>query len=139
MRQSRKEVKKLNIKKIAKELYRKDLKKQVDFKTVREHLNGIGYTVTFYDENKPLDVLKEYRLAEYCRQCSGLTLRDDDTKIVFINKKLSAHEMLYAILHETAHITLGHLDVEPIYSDGCLQDIQAEAFCYEVLKKAYKV
>lgn len=102
-------------------------------------MNRLGYVVMFYGEDKPSDVLKEYELDEYCKRCNALTIKDEDTKVVFINKKQSCHEMLYAILHESAHIVLGHLDTDEIYNDVRFREIEADAFAYELLTRVRKI
>ena len=119
---------------LAKKFITKDLKRKLSFETVEKYLNKLGYIVLFYDESESSEIIQNYDLVEYSKSCNAFTINDEDIKIVFINKKLSSQDMFYALLHEAGHILLKHLDCRTVTANRNLQEIEADAFVYEVMK-----
>lgn len=119
---------------LARKFITKDLKRKLNFETVEKYLNKIGYIVLFYDESDSSEIIQKYDLVEYSKSCNAFTINDEDIKVVFINTKLSSQDMLYAVLHEIGHILLKHLDCRTVTANRNLQEIEADAFVYEVLK-----
>jgi len=124
---------KKSILRLAVKFINKDLKKQVTFEAIELYLNKIGYLVMFYGIDENWEILDRYDLLEYSKSCDGLTLNDGEIKIVFINKAISSQDMLYALLHETAHVILKHLERNQTISNKRLQEMEAETFTYAVL------
>lgn len=118
----------------ARKFITKDLKRNLDFESVEKYLNKIGYIVLFYDESESSEIIQKYDLVEYSKSCNAFTINDEHIKVVFINTKLSSQDMLYAVLHEVGHILLKHLDCRTVTANRNLQEIEADAFVYEVLK-----
>lgn len=73
----------------------------------------------------------ELGLEEYADSHQAFTVSHGKRKIVFINIK--AQDKLCSLLHETAHILLGHLKEDERISNKREQELQAEAFTYFVL------
>lgn len=117
----------------ARKFITKDLKRNLDFESVEKYLNKIGYIVLFYDESESSEIIQKYDLVEYSKSCNAFTINDEDIKVVFINTKLSSQDMLYAVLHEVGHILLKHLDCRTVTANRNLQEIEADAFAYQVL------
>lgn len=128
-----------NIHKTANKIIKK-LKGIVTFDSVVAYLQGIGYTVVYYSTPEGKLLLKEYDLTELSAKVNALTYCSDEAQLVFVNDKKPLHDMLCSILHETAHITLGHLHSNPYAIDNRQNEMEAEALAYEILnhKKSYK-
>lgn len=117
--------------------FRKTLKRKIDFKTISTHLQSIGFSVIFYNQNTDNEILIKYGLVEFSRTVKGFTVYRKDFKAVFIDNSTSREEKLYVLLHETAHIVLGHIDKKDI-QDSRFMEMEADAFAHEVLNPRKK-
>lgn len=113
--------------------FRRDLHGQVTIEAVIRYLQSIGYTVISYQSGVNNDYLIINDLVEYSKTVPAFTFCDDNNRFVFVDDTQSTDDKLYALLHETAHIILGHLDKKGISYNERLAEMQAEAFAYEVL------
>lgn len=110
----------------------KDLKGSVSADALISYLTGRGYTVVFYDDDNSL--LKEYGVLEYSKTVNAFTLALDSQSFVFVKDGLSPANTLYSLLHETAHIFLGHLKTNNKTFDTRYGEMEAEAFSYAALQ-----
>ena len=122
----------------AKKFIRK-LKGAVTFDSVAEYLQSEGYAIIYYSSPECHALTEEYGMANYIKSVNAFTYCCDRVRFVFINDKIPLNEMLCSILHEAAHIYLGHLSTNPYATDNRLNEMEAEAFAYAVLtyKKSY--
>lgn len=111
---------------------RKTLKNKVDFKTVSAYLQSIGFAVVLYNCNKDNDLLIKYDLVDFSKTVKGFTVYRKDFKAVFIDDSPAREEKLCVLIHETAHIVLGHIDKKDI-QDARLMEMEADAFAHQVL------
>ena len=119
-----------HIDKQAKVLY-KSIKGDVSAPNIIKYLEKRGYSVVFF--NTP----KGDKLLETC----GLEIGDTKaftvcgtTKTVFIDDLLHVTDKVYALLHECAHIVLGHIGNNEIHLQNKRKtENEAEAFAYKVL------
>lgn len=122
----------------AKIFRRRELKGSVNFDNTKNYLLTKGYTVNFYDVEKDNELLTKYGLNEYAKTVHAFTVCSKELKAVFIDKQIATEKIIYSLLHETAHIVLNHLDKTKVGNNDRLQDMQAEAFAYEVLNHKSK-
>lgn len=115
-------------------LLKKDLHGQVTINTITRYLQQKGFYVVFYSNDTENEFIKQNNLDDYSKTVQAFTFVEGDTRIVFVNNSLSHENMLYSMLHETAHIVLGHLQEHAC--DERLAEMQAEAFAYEILSSA---
>lgn len=115
--------------------FKRDLNGKVTTKAVTQYLQSIGYTVIFYQQGVENDFLLINNLVEYSKQVHAFTFCNDNCKIVFVDSAQSSDDVLCAILHEAAHILLGHMDCN-VTQNKRYEEMQAEAFAYEVLRPA---
>lgn len=121
-----------NIQKAAKKLY-KQLKGDITFAAIENHLKKLGYRILFYNTPAGDAELERYGLKEKALKLKAFTYCST-AKIVFINNLFSVEDKFYLSLHETAHITLKHLEPGRIFmSNGILLDIEADAFVHYLL------
>lgn len=118
--------------KTAEKFKNKSLKGNVNFKTASSYLQSIGFPVLFYNTGKDNELLVKYNLTELSKTVKGFTVCRKDFKAVFIDDSSPCEEKLYVLLHEAAHIVLGHMDKRDI-KDGRLIEMEADAFAYAVL------
>ena len=111
---------------------KKDLKNDVNFKSVSTYLQSIGFPVVLYNRNNDNELLIKYNLLDFSRTVKGFTVFKKDFKAVFIDEDTSCEEKLYVLLHEVAHIVLGHIDKKNI-KDARLMEMEADAFAYQLL------
>lgn len=119
--------------KVAKQYKRRLRKKQVNVESTIEYLNKIGYTVCFYDDTKGQNLLREYNLLTYSEKAYALTYSTRNHKLVFVSDKISQEEKLCAILHETGHILLHHLEKCDSVQNNQMSEVQADTFAQFVL------
>ena len=120
------------VKKAAVKFY-KQLKGRVVFETVESYLKKIGYRVIFFNTPTGDAEVTRYCLTETAQQTKAFTYCST-AKLIFIDNFLSAEDKLYALLHETAHIILKHLDIERLSAhSSILLDIDADAFVHYLL------
>ena len=120
------------VKKAAVKFY-KQLKGRVVFETVESYLKKIGYRVIFFNTPTGDAEVTRYCLTETAQQAKAFTYCST-AKLIFIDNFLSAEDKLYALLHETAHIILKHLDIERLSAhSSILLDIDADAFVHYLL------
>lgn len=112
----------------------KQLNGVVTFDTVVDYLQKLGYTVIYYSSPECPLLVEEYSLYDYRNSVDAFTYISDSVKLVFINDDLPLHDMLCDILHESAHIYIGHLKSNPFATDSLQHEIEADAFAYAVLK-----
>lgn len=118
--------------KIAKHFKIHALHFNVNSESVIKYLNSIGYSVMFFDDITD-NIIIGYDVVEYAQKFKAFTLKEGKTKCVFINNSLSAYSMLCSLLHETAHIILGHLKDNHLPQNNRIDEMEAEAFAYLVL------
>ncbi len=118
----------------------KNLNGEVTFDTVVDYLQKSGYTIIYYSSDECTLLIKKYNLIDYQKSVNAFTYICDCANIVFINDKISLHDMLCSILHEASHIYLGHLLSNPYATDNRKNEMEAEALAYAILnyKKSYK-
>lgn len=120
------------VKKAAVKFYRQ-LKGSVSFETVENYLKRLGYRVMFFHTPAGDAEIARYHLSEAIQGARAFTYCAS-AKIIFIDNLLSAEDKRYALLHETAHIILKHLDIERLSAhSSILLDIDADAFVHYLL------
>lgn len=122
-----------NVLKVAKKYRRNFIRKQVNVENVISYLSRIGYSVFFYSDTKGRHLLMEHNLEEHSEKVYALTYSTRNDKLVFVSDKISQEEKLHALLHETGHILLGHLEKRDSVQDDQMAEIQADAFVQYVL------
>lgn len=127
-----------NLQKTAKKFIKK-LKGTVTFDSVAEYLQSEGYAIIYYSSPECQALTEEYEMVNYIRSVNAFTYCCDSVKLVFINDKIPLNEMLCSILHESAHIFLGHMTTNPYATDERRNEMEAEAFACAVLtyKKSF--
>lgn len=128
------------VKRVAHDFIYKELKGKNDISAITVYLQSKGYTIALYDNEEEDALITEHDLDERVKIVHAFTIVDGNSKTVCVNSSLSAENKVYSIAHETGHIVLGHLDSEAIIVSSRLQEMEAEAFAYEVLtyKKSFK-
>lgn len=128
-----------SIYKTAKHFIKKDLKYDINFKTVSAYLQNIGFAIVPYTRDKDNEILVKYNLLEFSKTVRGFTVFRKDFKAVFIDSSIASEEKLCVLLHETAHIILNHIDKKDLKDERTLE-MEADAFAYAVLnyKRNYK-
>lgn len=111
----------------------KELKKRIDFETVKAVLKSRDYTVLFYDPDKGSELIREHGLEEYAQSVEAFTFKKDGLKFVFIQSKVSCEDKLYMLLHEAGHIVLKHSEKSALISSTRLRELEADTFAYTVL------
>lgn len=119
--------------KIAIKFIKKELHGHTDAETVIAYIQRSGFSVIFYDLNKDRDTLKQCNVLEYCQTVNNFTVSRKSCHIVFICNKLPSEEKHIALIHEAAHIYLGHLNENVHISNERKNEAEAEAFTYAVL------
>lgn len=105
----------------------------VTFDSVVQCLQSKGYTVMFYSSPEGKALLEKYELTDFSLKLNALTYFNDSIKVVFVDDHLSKQDMLCTLLHETAHIYLGHLSLNPFSKDKRRNEMEAEALAYAIL------
>lgn len=126
--------------KAAKRFVKTFLKGNVNFEAVSNYINKEGYIINFYNPDESNSLIEKYKLSDFSKTVHAFTIKAKDVKTVFIDISLSAENKFRALLHETGHIVLGHMDISSTFADKRLHDMQAETFAYSVLnyKRNYK-
>lgn len=112
---------------------RRRLKGKMDFVSIEEYLNSIGYKVIFFNTPVGDAELERYCLTEKAQKTNAFTYCGS-AKIVFINNNIPPEDKVYSLYHETGHIILGHLECKRISTTNkILLEIQADAFACALL------
>lgn len=111
----------------------KNLNGVVTFDSVEQCLHSKGYTVIYYSSPEGKTLLERYELTNYAQKLNAITYFNDSARFVFIDDRLSKQDMLCTLLHEAAHIYLGHLALNPFSKDKRRNEMEAEALAYAVL------
>lgn len=119
--------------KVAKQYKRNLRKRKVNIENTIEYLNKIGYSVFFYSDTQGQHLLREHNLTAYSEKVYALTYRTRNHKLVFVSDKISQEEKLCALLHETGHILLHHLEKCDSVQNDQLSEVQADTFAQLVL------
>lgn len=112
----------------------KELKWSLNLYSIEDYLKRQGYAVIFYNTANGDKILESLGLTGYAGGCNAFTYKRSDIKMVFTDMRLSAENKLYSLLHETAHIYLGHLEENEAFRDENMNEIQADTFAYNVVK-----
>jgi Zn-dependent peptidase ImmA (M78 family) len=120
------------IQRSAKAIYKK-LNKVVTLESVIKYLNSEGYSVLFYSSPEGKALIDTYKLTEQMKRLNALTYFNDTIKVIFVDDTIPKSDMLCTLLHETAHITLGHLKQNISTKDKRYNEMQAETLAYAVL------
>lgn len=104
--------------------------KTASFENLKEHAHKLGYLLLFTETKEHKDAVAKYNLPE-CPKAYAYVA--GQIKLIVINKQLSPVEIRLLLLHEIAHIELGHMDCEMLYS--ALAEIEANAFAYFVIRR----
>ncbi len=96
-----------------------------------------GYTVVYYNGVSDTGDVKQLAellgVGEHMRSLKGFTYADSGSRIVFLNEELSEEERCYVLLHEQAHILLGHLKSGAVIGQDVIQESEANEFVHYVL------
>lgn len=112
---------------------RRKLKWKINFESIEEYLEGIGYKVIFFNTPVGDAELTRYGLTEKAEETKAFTYCGS-AKIVFINGQLSPEDKTYLLYHELGHIVLGHLKYRHIGTNNKhLLEFQADTFAYALL------
>lgn len=123
----------INIDKAVNKFIKRDLKGKTDLQSIVSYLNTNGYTVKLYQDEEEDALISLYDLNNKTKDIHAFTVVENNSKTVYLNDALPAENKKYSILHETAHIALGHLYSENIAVNDRLCEMQAEAFAYKLL------
>lgn len=119
------------IKKAARKVKR-DLKGKINVISLIEYLKRYGYVTVFFNTPPGDEILKGYGFDVMNKQ--GFTCYREETKLVFIDAKLSMPERVYVLLHELGHVIFKHIEIDGSeHLDVILREAEAEAFMYEVV------
>ena len=124
--------------KTAKRFLKYDLHGKVGIERISEYIKGEGYPVVFYGTDEGDKFVELLGVGEYAKGVRAFTFKRQTAKYVFVKSSLPHDEKRYSLLHEAAHIALGHLEVPQVAADRRLQDLEAEAFTYGVLSAMCK-
>ena len=113
--------------------YIKKLNRAITFDSVVNYLQTRGYTVMYYSTPECSALLEEYGLINLSKSVNAITYSCDSVNLVFINDKIPLHDMICSILHETAHILLGHMSSNPFAVDNRQNEMEAEALAYTIM------
>lgn len=111
----------------------KELKGKKDVKAITQYLQSIGYFISSYDIEEENELILKYRLDAKVKTVHAFTIVTEESKTVYVCNMLSAENRKYAIIHETGHIILGHLDSSDFASSDRLREMEADTFAYAVL------
>ena len=119
-----------DVKKEVKRLY-KYTKGTISIPNLIKYIESLGYSVVFFNTSEGDALLSLYDIAP--RDAKAFTVYGT-TKTVFIDNFLHTSDMIYSLLHECAHIVLGHIGNDCIHlQDKRKTENEAEVFAYEVL------
>lgn len=112
---------------------KRKLKGKIDFVSVEEYLNSIGYKVIFFNTPVGDSELQRYSLVEKAQNTKAFTYCAT-AKIVFIDNDISPEDKTYVLYHELGHIEVGHLDYKRMSTiNKILMEFQADTFAYALL------
>lgn len=121
-----------NIQKAAKK-FAAHMKGDISIESIITYLHSKGYSVVFYNDESQHPMMIKYNLVDYSKKVNGFTLCSYEDKFVFIKDGLTDSHKLYTLLHEIAHIILGHLRSDRFLQNDWLDDMEAETFTYTIL------
>lgn len=115
--------------KITKDLRR--YKGKIGIEDIVSEIEKCGYSTVFFNTKEGDEILAAYKIEP--NEVKGFTLCGA-VKAVFVDDRLSVFDKKCVLLHELAHIMLGHIGTgKPEYRDSTLMEIEADAFTYAVL------
>lgn len=118
--------------KIAIKFIKKELHGRTDAETIISYIQKSGFSVIFYDLSKDRDTLKQCNVLEYCKTVNNFTVSSKKFHIVFICDRLHSEDKRLALIHEAAHIYLGHLNENVHILNERKNESAAETFAYTV-------
>lgn len=122
----------MNIKKLAKAIIKK-LNNDLSPENIISYLNSLGCTVAFTSTKEGKVLLTGLELDEPMSKYNALTYYNNSIKIVFVDDTIAKQDMLCSLLHEMAHIVLGHMEGHPSTRDKRQNEMEAEALVYLIL------
>lgn len=117
---------------IAIKFIKKELHGHTDAETIISYIKKNGFSVVFYDLNKDRDILERYNILNYTQTFKNFTINNKYCHIVFICDRLPSIEKHLALIHEAAHIYIGHLNENVHLVNERKNEAEAEAFAYTV-------
>ena len=108
--------------------------KKLTFVNVERVLNDLGFTVIFFNTPEGDEEIERYELEQSKNTLKAFTYAET-ARIVFIDGSLHSDDRLYLLLHELAHIVLGHVgDGKLTTRNQILIDIEADSYVYSIIQ-----
>lgn len=121
------------VKRTVRDFINKSLKGKNDIHSLTAYLQSKGYAICLYANEEEDALIEMHDLDRRVKSVHAFTIVDGNSKTVYVNDSLSAENKTYSIAHETGHIVLGHLDSDAVVVNSRLQEMETEAFAYELL------
>ncbi len=113
----------------AKRIKRK-LRGNISFEKAEQYIQSKGYSVICCNDST--DEVKRFGLVETLQEHPAITYQGD-VYMIFINRHYTYERKLRLLLHEIAHIELGHFDNKALSSEE--KEQEANSFVYELLDR----
>lgn len=112
-------------------LLRKFTKGKISIPSLIKYLEKQGYSVVFFNTPEGNELLTLYGIEP--GNARAFTYRGT-TNVIFVDNTICTSDKLYSLLHECAHIVLGHIGSGEIeFIDKRAAENEAEAFAYFVM------
>lgn len=116
------------------EKYRRQVRK-IDVIHVKQYLERIGWSTIYFNTPSGDKLLAKLKLEDIAAKTDGFVYKIGGLQYVFINASLCEQDKLITIIHESAHIFLGHDFTNITKKD----EAEAWHFTYRVLHRKSKV
>lgn len=105
-----------------------DYNQKLDFTNLKDFIEKkTGFSVYFTDTNIGIRELARLGI-KFPKNEKAITVTSGGTKIIFLRSVLSGDDKIATLLHESAHIALGHLDVPSAELDRQFSEYEAGVF-----------
>lgn len=108
--------------------------KKLTYVNVEKVLKELGYSVVLFNTPSGNKEIERYNLTHKKNTLKAFTY-SSNARIVFIDGSLHSDDRLYLLLHELAHIVLGHVgDGKLTTRNQILIDIEADSYVYSIIQ-----
>lgn len=102
---------------------------------IEEYMKTKGYTVMYMGTKSGEEELERFSIKGYARGKKAFTYTKN-AKLVFVDVRLHTTDKISLLLHELAHIELGHIgNGRMVLQDSVRIDMEADALAYAVITR----
>ncbi len=120
----------MSIEKITR-IVRRALKQKITYISVRDYLEGKGFSIFYIGTVDGDRELERFGLAEFRHRYAFTYVQG--VKLIFVRADITENEKLFYLLHELGHYELGHLEEPGFVIDDSTAEREAETFAYLML------